>query len=119
MRVIGWRAWVDGKKEVLIFDSKEHEWSDIPDDGILYIMLYKDYGDGLVENLNYEFKEPLSGDTHYFKAPHHSGDDIYASNEESKKSIKKRYPGAEIKKGKWVPLSVMEKVRLEALCYVW
>jgi hypothetical protein len=111
VRILGWAAWVDTETGTEIYSS-----ADLPDDGIIYLMLYKDEGDGQEENVNrYIYKESLDGVDHYFKAPHHSGIPIYASNNEPVEAIMERYPGAVIKKGKWVPHEYFERIRLDAV----
>ena len=84
-------------------------------------MLYKDEGDGLEEHLNghrYTHREGMCGIDHYFMAPHHSGT-TYGSNNDTKEEIESRYPGALVKRGKWVPSSVFKKIQMEAMLYVW
>ena len=120
MRILGWAAWVDTKTGTEIYSSKETEWADLPDDGIIFIMLYKDEGDGQVENLTrYTHRENMSGVDHYFMAPHSSGMPIYGSNNDSITSIKKRYPGAIIKKGKWIPHELFQQIRMDAIKHGW
>jgi len=119
MRILGWAAWVDTETGTEIYSSKDMEWEDLPDDGIIFIMLYKDTGDGQESNISYPtYTESLAGNDYYWKAPHHSGT-IYGSGNDSLAEIKARYPGADIKRGKWVPHSLFEEVSLEALKYVW
>lgn len=120
MRILGWAAWVDTDTGTEIYSSKDTEWADLPDDGIIYIMLYKDEGDGLEENLNrYTHREGMSGVDHYFMAPHHSGASTYGSNNDTKAEIESRYPGAIVKRGKWVPSEVFESIRVAAITHVW
>ena len=121
MKILGWRAWVDTPEGVVNYDSKDDKWEDMPDDGVIFIMLYKDDGDGLEENLNghrYTHREGMCGIDFYFKAPHHSGT-TYGSNNDTKEEIESRYPGAIVKRGKWVPASVFDKIQMEAMTYVW
>ena len=110
--MVKWAAWVDTKTEVKIFNSKDNEWSDIPDDGILGIWLYK--GGDIETNLVY--REEMTGTDHYWRVPHRDGY-TYGSSNDSVKLIKKRYPGAEIKKGKWVPWETFQKYQKDAREY--
>lgn len=120
MRILGWAAWVDTETGTEIYSSKEIDWADLPDDGIIYIMLYKDEGSGLEENLNqYTHTESQAGYNHYFNAPHHSGLPIYGSNNDPEEVILERYPGASIKKGKWVPHEYYERIATNAILYNW
>lgn len=119
MNVLGWAAWVDTEDGLKTFDSKEHSWDDIPDDGVVFIMLYKQEGDGQYEGLSrVTHRETMVGVDHYFMAKHREGD-IYGSNNDSMEEIKRRYRGAKIKRGKWVPYEFFEEVRKEAIKYVW
>lgn len=104
MKVIGWRVWVDDGR---IFTSINH-WADIPEDGIILMYIYKEGG----------YREGFSGHDHYFHAPHSEGT-IYGCNDDPIEEIEKRYPGAIVKKGKWVPPEVFERVQKEAVEYEW
>lgn len=122
MRILGWAAWFDTSSGVEVFSSKDTAWEDLPDDGVIYIMLYKDEGDGQEANLNadrYTHREGMCGIDQYFMAPHHSGFPVYGSNNDTKEEIESRYPGAIIKRGKWVPAEVFRRVDMEAMKYVW
>ena len=105
MKEIGWRVWVDGG---LIFDSREHTWEDVPGDGIIEMYVYKE-GD---------YRESLCGHTYYYIAPHLEGF-IYDSDNDPPDKIKKRYPGAIVKRGKRVPSEVMFRIQKEAAEYKW
>ena len=119
MIILGWAAWVDTPERVEIYSSKETDWSALPDDGIIFIMLYKDEGDGQESNISYPaYRESLAGNDFYWKAPHHAGT-IYGSGNDPLAEIKRRYPGASIKRGKWVPHQFFEKIRREAIKYLW
>ncbi len=99
MKVIGWHAWyADGSQ----YDSKDLTWCDLPDDGVVVIYLYKEGG----------YRESMCGFDHYFKAGN-----VYGFNNDSIKEIKKRYPGASVKKGKWVSHEDMERIQQDALEY--
>ena len=89
----GWRAYYVGG---LTFSSEEDEWADLPDDGLLVVVIYTE-------------RESLDGDIHvhrriragfdwYFHVP---DSDLYAANNDEPDEIRKRYPGAILKRGKW------------------
>ena len=119
MRILGWTAWVDTGKRVRVYSSKKTKWESLPDDGIIFIMLYKDEGDGLEENISHPTRrESLAGNDYYFQAPHHAGV-VYGSSNDPLEEIATRYPGAIIKRGKWVPHELFEQIRVEAITHVW
>ena len=114
--IIGWRTWVDTPKGVVTFDSKLNAWTDVLDDGVLYKMLY---GDTKQEpNLNRKFREQQQGIDSFFEAPHRDGT-IYGSSNETVAEIEARYPGAVVKRGKWVPEETLRNVVAEAIKYDW
>ena len=57
--IIGWSVWYDNGS---VFDSREHDWDDIPDDGVLVMYVYKSDGR----------RECMQGQWYYF-APHPEG----------------------------------------------
>lgn len=107
MKVIGWRAWyADGSK----YDSKTTNWRDLPDDGVLIIVLYFDdkRPDGKpLRRIN-------SGVDWYFKARGLKGS-IYGLNNDTSEENKKRY-GEDVllKQGKWTDESIMYQAEKEA-----
>lgn len=108
MKVIGWRIWyADGTS----ISSRESSWEDAPDDGVLFVMVYRDGG----------YRMTMLGNDWYFRAPDiHGFGMIYGhQNGDTKAEILRRYPGAVIKRGKWVSDEHMEKVNAEALAAVW
>lgn len=106
MKVIGWRVWIDGEG---IYDSHNYTWEAVPSDGVVEMFIYKEGGYG----------EGFSGHDHYFHAPHLEGI-IYGCNDDSIEEIQRRYPGAIVKKGKWVPPDVFAKIQKDLkLHYRW
>jgi len=109
MKVIGWRAWyADGSK----YNSKDTKWSDLPDDGVIVVMLY------------FDEKKPsgnpkrriMDGSDWYFQAKHESGDFIYGENNDSPEENKKRYgEDISLKKGKWTAEKIMYASQKEAM----
>ena len=82
--VIGWRAWYD--RGTGPFDSTNHKWEDIPDDGIQVLVLYRSDGG----------RRMISGCDYYFKAGN-----VYGSNNDSLEVLEQRYPGVVAKRGRW------------------
>lgn len=92
MNVEGWRAYyTDGRA----FDSATHDWVDLPDDGLLVLVIYYDRwsGDGTVQQ-----RMTLDGDDHYFHVP---GTELFGCNNDPIEEIERRFPGAVVKRGKW------------------
>lgn len=119
VKTLGWVVWVDSFDSIVRYSSKDVAWADVPDDGIVYKMLYKDVDDGTDRQLNPpNSREAMIGVDNYFEAPHRDGT-IYGSGNESIESIQARYPGAVVKKGKWVPSETFSDVQKLATDYVW
>jgi hypothetical protein len=82
-RLLGWRAFYDGGR---VFDSRETEWKDMPYDGVQVIVAYLERGERII-----------SGHDYYFKLGN-----LIGGNSDSLSTIRKRYPGASVKRGRWV-----------------
>ena len=95
--VIGWRAWFEKEQ---IFDSKTHNWENIPDDGVLIIVQYHKI---IHPNTKERYRRTWSGVDYYWTTPE-SKLEVFCGDE----SPIERYPGAVIKRGKWVPVVEME-----------
>jgi len=109
MNVKGWRVWYgDGS----VYDSKQATWEALPNDGIVYIVLYFKE---LIKHSQLPYRRELSGYDYYFKS---DGKEyfIYAGTNDLPKSINKRYKNPVIKRGKWVDdisiYSIEDKVKL-------
>lgn len=107
MKVIGWHAWyADGSK----YDSKTTKWRDLPDDGVLVIVLYfnSKRPDGK------HLRRINSGVDWYFRAKGLK-DFIYGQNNDTPEENKKRY-GEDIllKRGKWADDTGMQRAEKEA-----
>lgn len=105
MKVLGWRFYIDGG---FVFDSRNNNWNEVSSDGVIIGYLYKEQG----------YKEEMCGSDRYFQAPHSEGI-IYGHSNDSEQEIKKRYPGAVVKRGKWVPPEVFSRIQKEAVEYQW
>ena len=115
--VVAWRAWyADGG----VYQSEEMDWSDLPNDGVVYVTLfYKETTpDGQATRRfmvgEWYFRwvalddSVVYGHTTCSKLP--NGELV----SESVESILERYPGAEVKRGKWVSDEMMERIHQEA-----
>ena len=100
MKTIGWIIYVDDGSKIVVCRSDQTSWEKLPLDGWVECMIYKE---GC-------YRESLMGYDHYFKAPHRDGD-IYASSNDTIEEIQARYPGAVVRRGKWVPNETLELVR--------
>lgn len=100
---MNWRVWY----EDTCYDSCNHKWEDIPDDGVQVVILYKEGR-----------REIMCGPTSYYRAPHKEGW-IWDADYDHPDKVIKRYPGAEIKRGKRLPDAVFERIRQEAIDYKW
>jgi len=100
MPVISWRAWYDGGR---VFTSEDTQWEDLPEDGVQAVMLceqgtYK--GRHLAQIL-------MARDT-YFKAG-----DIYGCNDLPPDVVRQRYPGAQVKLGRWTTVDDIHRIEAE------
>ena len=89
MKIIGWRAWFVGGRK---FDSAHTTWEALPDDGAILILLYHD------ERARNRLpkRRTMVGCDYYFKQG-----EIYGHGDHPLKDVIQRYPGAQIKRGKW------------------
>lgn len=97
---IGWRVWyADGAS----YSSADISWDVLPDDGVIVLVLYEDFfgPDGKPR------REIQSGADYYFCAPGAHGM-IYGFNALGPDVIRKRYPGASVKSGKWTDRATLE-----------
>ena len=96
MNVTGWRAWYVGGR---VYDSKTTAWADLPDDGVIQIYLYMDRRD---KTSRMPYRRGMAGSDYYWHVP---GESVYGccdASEMTPGQIAERYPGALIKRGRWV-----------------
>lgn len=111
--VAGWRCWTSND----VFDSVgvaqadllSHWASVVPADDVQVVMLYLSAG-GQPEIIG---RWVLSGASFYAVAPHPSGEFIFGGGEDT--DIATRYPGASIKRGKFIDLNRYEAISAEAM----
>lgn len=95
--IVSWRCWVEFNEDIVEYNSIEHCWNKIPDDGFQAMRLW--YSDGTGRY--------ISGNDFYFLSEHKAGLIIGQSNDTD---IKERYPNAIIKRGKHVPDKLMKEI---------
>lgn len=102
MTPVGWLAWyTEGRR----YSSDETAWDDLPDDGALLFVVYFDRTTpGGVRH-----KRILSGADYYFRQG-----PLLADTNDPPDEIRRRYPGAVIKRGKWTTDDDMARVLAEA-----
>lgn len=96
MKVIGWRAWYAGGRK---YSSKSSTWEELPKDGVIQIYLFMDERN---KSSRMPYRRGMAGSDYYWHVP---GEDVYGAcnaDEMGPNEILLRYPGALIKKGKWV-----------------
>lgn len=98
-RVVGWRAWYVGRR---VFDSDATEWTGLPDDGVLIVILR--FANG--------HRQIMSGDDWYF---HDAGADVWGHNSDPLEDNAARYPNASFKRGRWESFEEYERAMNEAL----
>lgn len=106
MRVIAWRAFYRGSR---VYTSERTVWEDLPGDGVLSIVLYFDEAAPSRDPL----RRIMEGSDYYFRAPGESGP-IFGHSDETPESIRRRYPGASIKRGQWTDDETMHRITQQA-----
>ncbi|MHA2279266.1 MAG: hypothetical protein ACXAC5_00020 [Promethearchaeota archaeon] len=102
--IIGFRAWYENSQ---VFDSKTITWENLPDDGLIVVILYENKrlrsGDG-------HYRRICSNKNYYWIVLPNLLDVFYDDD-----NPVERYPGAIVKRGKWVPYAEYEAVTKEAM----
>jgi hypothetical protein len=107
MKVLGWVMVYEGLR---VYDSREHSWDDLPEDGVLDGCVYREGEDGRVT------RRTVGGADRYWLLP--DGLTVVHSND-PEEEIRARYPGAQVKRGKWVPDDEMARAAALTLEYEW
>lgn len=106
MKVIAWKAWYCGGMAVC---STEAEWENLPDDGMLgYVVLFNE----LKEDGKHHHRISTGRDW-YWKSAGMRDDPIYGYSNDEPEEIRRRYPGANLKRGKWTDDPEMYRVSAE------
>lgn len=112
MDVKGWRAWYS---ETLIYDSRTTNWVDLPDDGLLVVVVYLNTDEGSnTFRRGTKYRRTMSGHDHFFEAQGPLGP-IYGSSNDSMDLITQRYGPSSIKKGQWSDDETYSRIRDLAL----
>lgn len=109
--ICGFRVWyyIDGK--IRQFKGSTFEiWKGLPADGFQLANLYENWC--VTEGVRYQ--RALSGHKRYFCAPDPNGLIFGRESVDSEKIIKRRYPGASVKRGREAPLPIWEKINKQA-----
>lgn len=120
MNIIGWRAFYTEDREYENGDDLLESFKTLPNDGLLSVVLYLDRNrpDG------HPYREIVSCPAEFSKSPY-SHDYCFAVQSENgpmfmfdpgpPKDIKKRYPGAIVKRGKGVDPDTFKQVQAKVM----
>lgn len=95
--VVAWRCWYDNGTSIEEYNSVQHCWETLPEDGFQAMRVW--YNDGTGRH--------ISGNDFYFLQEHPVGLIVGQSNDSD---IKVRYPNASIKRGKHCPDIMMRQI---------
>jgi len=95
--IIAWRAWVEVDSNIKEFNSIDHCFENIPNDGFQAMRLWYSDGTGRF----------ISGNDWYFFQEHPRGLIVGQTNDID---VKERYPNAVFKRGKHIPDVLMKEV---------
>ena len=101
--VIGWRIWYDDGH---VADSLMDTWANLPDDGVLVIMLYRRDGSRRV----------MSGNDYYWTSVHPAGV-VYGQSDTAPDL--KRYPQCIVKRGRFAPDHIIQAAEADAADSTW
>ena len=105
MEVKAWRCWYDDNN---VYNSKDHQWADLPEDGFQIRILYYENGT----------KQIQQGMDYYYEAEHSSGETIYGTNMHLE-NITDRYASPVIKQGRWAPDGFYQDLVKIAMASTW
>ena len=92
-RVIACKAfYADGN----VYTSKDYKWGDIPDDGVVALLLFQSDTD----RFNRPIRVVRHGSDWYFS----DGNQLFGSNSDPDYINQRRYEGCSFKRGKWIGL---------------
>jgi hypothetical protein len=100
MNISGWRCWYEG--DAVYQGRTFKEWKALPADGVIHVMVYYDQNSSNGKPL----RMSLQGYDYYFHTPN----GVLGGCTDPLVEIKQRYPGASIKRGKWVLTDEQQKV---------
>lgn len=105
MRTFAWKAWYTGGRA---FCSDGTDWADLPDDGVLGIVVVFDE---VSQPSGERFRRLVSGSDLYWMVDLLGSPTICQGAHEDRPD--KRYPGAMIKRGTWTSDEDMQRVNAE------
>ena len=103
MNVISWKAWYRGGQA---YCSTGREWADLPDDGVLAVVVIFDEYSGKVQ-----LRRMISG-TDFYWTCEIDGHETFCQGAHDD-FPEHRYPGAIIKRGVWTSDEEMQRVNEE------
>ncbi len=89
-----WNAFYTSRRR---FTSDDHEWADLPDDGILGVIEWAGVQRHAIYGFDWYFHQPETG--------------LIGGNDDDPEEIVARYPGAVLKRGMWLPYDEWLKIR--------
>ena len=104
MNVAGWKIWYTNDRH---YSSHEHDWRDLPRDGVLHLKVFYDE----VSAGGTRYSTNHNGHDWYFHRP---GTDLYGSNSDSLSENWLRYPDCVFKRGMWTTKAELDRVREQA-----
>lgn len=102
--IIGWRIWYEHNR---VFESRTFQWKDLPDDGLIIVILYENKR---LKSGKGHYRRICANKSYYWIVPPNSLDVFYDDE-----NPVERYPGAIVKRGKWVPYAEYEAVMQKSM----
>ena len=111
--VIGWRAWLDDGS---VYDSIEHEWAGLPDDGVLGVVLFE----STRAPGGQRTRQIVSAYDTYFEATDRlTGSRFIGGNNDPGGTVEARYVDAVVKRGRWASRETIDRVIRELADARW
>jgi hypothetical protein len=107
---LGWRCWTDDGR---CYCSKSNAWSDVPDDGIVMMMVY------LRRSGQKQTEQRVLQASYYFVMPQKDRPPLIFGSEEMPAEIAARYPGAIIKRGRLTDDEMFWRIEEIAMTSTW
>jgi len=98
--LLGWRAWYTGGR---VFCSATTPWGRLPDDGVLAVLLIMEPSTADLElGHAYHTRTVLQSDWYFRWQDSATGDVVMGGHSDDRQAMEPRYPGVEVKRGRWV-----------------
>lgn len=105
--VVGWRAWFDDGS---VYDSTEHAWAWLPDDGVLGVVLFE----STRAPGGQRTRQMVSGyDTYFESTDRLTGARFVGGNNDPVETVEARYLDAVAKRGRWASTETVQRVNVE------